>query len=84
MRKGPDKTDVLPGVLRADGDKAQYKCTVAMATKLTRGSASNAVHTSLTINSSGLVLADGMYHLDVRGRIFKVQRVGGRWPVLQI
>ena len=84
MRKGPDKTDVLPGVLRADGDKAQYKCTVAMVTKLSRGASANAVHTSLTINSADQSPPDGMYRLDVRGRIFKIRRVGGKWPILQL
>jgi hypothetical protein len=84
MKKGTDKTDLFPGILRADGDKVQYKCTVALATKLTRGASSNAVFSSLTIDSSGQALPDGNYRLNVRGRIFKVRREGGKWPTLQL
>jgi hypothetical protein len=84
MKKRADKTDLFPGILHADGDKAQYKCTVALATKLTRGSAANAVFSSLTIDSAGQLLPDGTYRLDVRGRIFKVRREGGKWPILQL
>ena len=84
MKKGTDKTDLFPGTLRGDGDKAQYKCTVALVTKLSRGTSANAVYSSLTIDSAGQALPDGMYHLDVRGRIFKVRREGGKWPILQL
>ncbi len=84
MNKGSDKIDVFPGILRGDGDKVQYKCTVALATKVSRGMAANAVYSSLTIDSAGQLLPDGLYRLDVRGRIFKVRRVGGKWPILQL
>ncbi|MGA8090597.1 MAG: hypothetical protein WCA10_25200 [Terracidiphilus sp.] len=84
MKKGTDKTDVFPGILRGDGDKVQYKCTVALVTKLTPGTSANAVASSLRIDSAGQSLPDGMYRLDVRGRIFKVRREGGKWPILQL
>ena len=41
-------------------------------------------YSSLTIDSAGQLLPDGMYRLDVRGRIFKVRRDGGKWPTLQL
>jgi hypothetical protein len=84
MKKGSDKTDLFPGVLKGDADKTQYKCTVALVTRLTRGPSANAVSTSLTIHSDGQSPPDGNYRLDVRGRIFKVRREGGKWPVVQL
>jgi hypothetical protein len=84
MRKGNEKTDRFPGILHSDGNKAKYKCTVALATRLTRGASANAVASSLTIDSAGQTLPDGMYRLDVRGRIFPVRREGGRWPILYL
>jgi hypothetical protein len=84
MKKSSDKTDFFPGILRGDGDAAQYKCTVALVTKLTRGPSANAVSTSLRIDSAGQSPPDGNYRLDVRGRIFKVRREGGKWPILQL
>jgi hypothetical protein len=84
MKKGTDKTDTMPGVLRGDGDKAEYKCTVALVTKLTPGRSSNAVATSLRIDWAEQSPPDGNYRLDVRGRIFKVRREGGRWPLVKL
>lgn len=84
MKKGSDATDRFPGTLQGDGDKVQYKCTVSLATKLTRGMSANAVASSLTIDSAGQSLPDGMYRLNVRGRIFKVRREGGKWPILRL
>ncbi len=84
MKKGSDKIDFFPGVLRGDVDAVQYKCTVALMTKLTRGMSANAVSTSLRIDSADQSPPDGIYRLDVRGRIFKVRREGGKWPILRL
>jgi hypothetical protein len=83
MKKGADTTDRFPGILHGN-DKVQYKCTVALATRLTRGASAHAVSSSLTIDSAGQLVPDGMYRLDVRGRIFKVRREGGKWPSLRL
>jgi len=84
MKKGTDKTDLFPGILRGDGDLVQCKCTVAIVTKLTPGTSANAVLTSLRIDSAEQSPPDGIYRLDVRGRIFKVLREGGKWPILKL
>lgn len=84
MKKGTDTTDVISGVLRREGDAVQYKCTVALVTKLTRGTSANGVLTSLRIDSADQSPPDGIYRLDVRGRIFKVRREGGKWPILRL
>ncbi len=84
MKKGTDKTDVFPGILRGDGNVVQCKCTVALVTKLTPGTSANAVLTSLRIESAEQSPPDGIYRLDVRGRIFKVRREGGKWPILRL
>ena len=84
MKKGTDRTDSFPGILRGDGDPAQYKCTVVLVTKLTRGTSANAVSTSLRIDSADQSPPDGLYRLDVRGRVFKVRREGGKWPTLRL
>jgi hypothetical protein len=84
MKKGTDKTDVFPGILRGDGNAIQYKCTVALMTRLTPGTSANAVLSCLRIDSAEQSPPDGMYRLDVRGRIFKVRREGGKWPILQL
>jgi hypothetical protein len=84
MKKGTDKTDFFPGILRGDRDVVECKCTVALVTKLTPGIASNAISTSISIDSADQSPPDGTYRLDVRGRIFKVRREGGRWPILQL
>ena len=84
MKKGTDKTDLFPGILRRDGDAIQCKCTVAIVTKVTPGTSANAVLTSLRIDSADQSPPDGIYRLDVRGRIFKVRREGGKWPILRL
>lgn len=83
MKKGTDKTDLFPGILRGDGDAVQCKCTVALVTRLTPGTSANAVLTSLRIETEQSP-PDGIYRLDVRGRIFKVRREGGKWPILKL
>jgi hypothetical protein len=84
MKKGNDKTDLFPGILRRDGDAVESKCTVALVTKLTPGTSANAVFTSLRIESTEQSPPDGIYRLNVRGRIFKIRREGGKWPILRI
>ena len=84
MKKGTDKTDTFPGVLRGKGEMTECKCTVALVTKLIPGKAGNAVSTSLRIDSGEQSPPDGNYRLDVRGRIFNIRRVGGEWPVLAL
>jgi len=84
MKKGTDKTDLFPGILHGDGNVRECKCTVALVTKLTPGTASNAVSTSLRIDSTEQTPPDGNYRLNVRGRIFKLQREGGQWPLLKL
>jgi hypothetical protein len=82
MTKGTNKTDVFPGFLQ--GDAVQCKCTVSLVTRLTRGKSAHAVFTSLRIDSADQSPPDGIYRLDVRGRIFKVRREGGKWPILHL
>ncbi|HMG87755.1 MAG TPA: hypothetical protein VK574_18615 [Terracidiphilus sp.] len=84
MKRGTDKTDVFPGTLRGAGDAVQYKCTVSLVTRLTPGTSANAVSTSLRIDCADQSPPDGIYRLDVRGRIFKVRRDSGKWPILRI
>ena len=84
MKKGTDTKDVIAATLQADGDAMRHKCTVSLVTKLTRGATANGVSTSLRIDSGSPSLPDGNYRLDVRGRIFKVRREGGKWPLLHI
>ena len=84
MKKGTDKTDLFPGILRGEGDVIQCKCTVALVTKVTPGTVANAVLTSLRIDSADESPPDGIYRLDVRGRIFKVRREGGKWAILRL
>jgi hypothetical protein len=84
MAKGINRTDTIPAILRADGGTAECKCTVALVTKLTPGTSSNAVATCLCIDSAEQSPPDGNYRLDVRGRIFKVRREGGQWPVVNL
>ena len=84
MKKGSDKTDLFPGILQEVGDKVQYKCTVTLVTKMTPGISGNAVRSSLKIDSADQSLPDGNYRLDVRGRIFKVRRECGKWPIVRL
>ncbi len=81
MTLGQDKTDFLPGVLRGEG--FECKCTVALVTKLTRKTGVD-VRTNLRITSAEQTPPDGTYQLDVNGRIFKVRRQGGKWPILPL
>ena len=83
MKKSTDRTDTMPGVLRGDG-KMECRCTVALVTKLTPGRSSNAVATCLRIDWAEQSPPDGNYRLDVRGRIFKVRREGGQWPMVSL
>jgi hypothetical protein len=82
MVKTKEKTDMLPGVLRAKAFKCN--CTVSLVTKLTPGASGNAVWTSLHIASAEKTPPDGTYKLDVLGRIFKVRRESGQWPTLSL
>jgi hypothetical protein len=82
--KKADKTDLIAGILRGDGDAVECKCTVALVTTLTPGRSSNGVLTCLRIESTEQSTPDGIYRLNVRGRIFKIRREGGKWPLLQI
>ena len=84
MKKGTDKTDLFPGILRGDGNAVQCKCTVSLVTRLTPGTSANAVSTCLRIDSAENSPPDGLYRLDVRGRTFKIRREGGKWPILKI
>lgn len=84
MKKGTDKTDTFPAVLRGNGEPGECKCTVALVTKLTPRGLGNAVSTSLRIESAEQSPPDGNYRLNVRGRIFNVRREGGQWPVLAL
>jgi hypothetical protein len=84
MKKGTERTDSFPGILRGNGGVVECKCTVALVTRLTPGTSANAVLTSLRIDSAEQSPPDGIYHLDVRGRTFKVRREGGKWPILRI
>ena len=86
MKKGTDKTDLFPGILHGDGrgNVVEWKCTVTLETRLTPGTSANAVTTSLRINSAEQSPPDGNYRLNIRGRIFKVRREGGQWPVLTL
>ena len=85
MEKGKKEkhtTDHLRGVLR--GNDFQSDCMVALVTKLNHEMPSVAVWTSLRITSAAQILPDGAYRLEVHGRTFEVQRVGGKWPTLNL
>lgn len=86
MKKGGDKTDVFPGILHGDGrgNLIECKCTVTLVTKLAPGRTANAVVTSIRIDSTEQSLPDGDYRLKIRGRVFKVRREGGQWPMLAL
>jgi hypothetical protein len=84
MKKSTDKIDLFPGILRGEGDVVQCKCTVTLVTKLAPGASANSVLTSLRIDSADQSPPDGIYRLDVRGRIFKIRREGGKWPIVKL
>jgi hypothetical protein len=79
-RDSRQKTNVLAGVLR--GDSFECKCTVALETRLTQSSPSVGVWTSIRITSAEKTPPDGTYRLDVHGRVFKIDRAGGKWETL--
>ncbi len=84
MKKSTDKTDSFPAVLRGEPQAPELKCTVVLETKLRPGRTGNAISTCLRIDSAGVTPPDGDYRLNVRGRIFKVQRRDGEWPILNL
>ena len=77
-----EKTTVLPGLLR--GRAFECKCTVVLASKVSREVPGVAVKASLRIVASDQLPPDGAYDLNVLGRIFKVRREGGEWPALPL
>jgi hypothetical protein len=81
-KKEKRTTNQLRGVLR--GEAFESDCVVALVTQLNHEKPSVAVWTSLRITSASLNPPDGTYKLEVHGRTFKVQRVGGKWPTLQL
>jgi len=81
-KKEKDTTDHLRGMLR--GRDFESDCVVALQTKLNHERPSVAVWTSLRITSASLTPPDGTYSLEVHGRTFNVQRVGGKWPTLRL
>jgi hypothetical protein len=81
MKKSRDKTDFLPGVLRARG--FECNCTVALVTRLTPGTNVD-VRTSLRITATEQSPPDGAYNLDVLGRVFEVERVDSKWSSLPL
>ncbi|HTM16240.1 MAG TPA: hypothetical protein VL135_05030 [Terracidiphilus sp.] len=43
-----------------------------------------AVWTSLRITAAAQTPPDGIYRLEVHGRMFNVRRVGGQWAAIQL
>jgi len=76
------KTDVLQGVLRGDG--FECKCTAALVTRLTQTSPSVGVWTSISITSAEKTPPDGNYRLEVKGRVFPIDRADGKWETLKL
>lgn len=81
-KKEQHTTDHLQGVLR--GESFQSDCTVALVTRLNHEKPTVAVWTSLRITAAAQTPPDGTYSLEVHGRTFDVQRVGGRWPTIEL
>ena len=81
-KKEKHTTDTLRGVLR--GKAFESECVVALVTKLNHETPSVAVWTSLRITSASQTPPDGNYRLEVHGRTFDVQRIGGKWPTLKL
>jgi len=75
-------TDHLHGIIR--GDSFQSDCTVALSTKLNHERPTVAVWTSLRITAAAETPPDGTYKLEVHGRMFDLQRVGGQWATIQL
>lgn len=82
MADGMHRTDILPGVLQ--GEDFQGKCKVTLATNLTPGRSGYGGTTSLRITTTEDSLPDGIYYLNVYGRIFKIERVNGKWPPIRL
>jgi hypothetical protein len=81
-RKEKHTTDTLRGVLR--GNAFESDCVVALVTKLNHETPSVAVWTSLRITSASQTPPDGSYRLEVHGRTFDIERVGGKWPTVEL
>jgi hypothetical protein len=81
-RDSREKTNFLQGELR--GDSFECKCTVALITRLMHKSPSVAVWTCLRITSAEKTPPDGAYRLKVHGRVFKIDRDGGKWPTVML
>ncbi|HXS77834.1 MAG TPA: hypothetical protein VN753_16765 [Terracidiphilus sp.] len=75
-------TDHLRGILR--GESFQSDCTVALVTRLNHEKPSVSVWTSLRITGASQTPPDGIYRLEVHGRVFDVRRVGGQWTSIQL
>ncbi len=81
-KKERNTTNHLRGMLR--GEAFESECVVALVTKLNHEKPSVAVWTSLRITSATQNPPDGAYKLEVHGRVFNVQRVGGKWPTVDL
>lgn len=77
-----EKSDLLQGILR--GEEFECKCTVALVTRLTQTSPSVGVWTSIRINSAEKTAPDGTYRLEVKGRVFTIDRADGKWATLKL
>ena len=75
-------TDQLRGIIR--GEAFQSDCTVALITKLNHETPNVSVWTSLRITAAAQTPPDGIYRLEVHGRMFNVRRVGGQWATIQL
>ncbi|MBS1803363.1 MAG: hypothetical protein JST28_08340 [Acidobacteria bacterium] len=81
-KKERNTTDHLRGVIR--GVSFQSDCTVALITKLNHEKPNVSVWTSLRIEAAAQTPPDGIYRLEVHGRMFNVRRVGGQWATIQL
>jgi hypothetical protein len=81
-KREQNTTDHLRGVIR--GDSFQSECTVALITKLNHETPNVAVWTSLRITAALQTPPDGIYRLEVHGRMFNVRRVGGQWAAIEL
>ena len=81
-RREQHTTDHLQGIIR--GEAFQTDCTLALSTKLNHDKPNVAVWTSLRITAAAQTPPDGIYRLEVHGRMFNVRRVGGQWAAIQL
>jgi len=81
-KKEQNTTDHLRGVLR--GNAFESDCTVALVTRLNHEKPSVSVWTSLRITGASQTPPDGIYSLEVHGRVFDVKLVNGKWPTLEL